>query len=215
MRATSRDPPFLAFVVVYPRQVVRDTHEIAWEATVYGTYPCPSYPCDRTEVHGFDQPQGWAQYAVERFYDEPLVADASCAAGDAGASLELSFTAWNQFKQNNPVRAAVTPSSLARRASPPPRRALRGYHSDIVVAERRRRGGLEGQRGARASRFARRRRACLEGSDVDHRLPPSYVCALDRSVSRNVPSNISVRSRIDWRIQLCGALASCQSHGGS
>ena len=140
-------------------EVVRDTHEIAWEATVFGHFPCESYPCDRDEEHGFDQPQGWAQYQVERFYDAPLVAGASCAAGEptdaaaaAAASLELSFTAWNQFKQDNPVRAAATPSSLARRArSPPP--SLREYRiSDVVV-----RGEVRGGEGGGARRSCHRR----------------------------------------------------------
>ena len=101
-------------------EIVRETHELAWEATVFGQYPCPSYPCDRTEAHGFAQPEGWAQYQLERFYDTPLVADAVCARAGDDDDFELSFTAWNQFKQDNPVR--YLPLALA---FPHPRHTLR------------------------------------------------------------------------------------------
>ena len=101
--AEAYDAPKPPFYESRMLEVVRDTHELAWEATVYGWYPCDgSDPCDKTEAHGFAQPAGWAQYAVERFYDAPFVADAACVTTDGAGGVTLSFTAWNQFKQNNP-----------------------------------------------------------------------------------------------------------------
>ena len=73
-------------------------------------------------MHGYGEPEGWAQYQLERFYDAPLVADAACTRAATDDSFELSFTSWNQFKQDNPV------GRLSALASPFPPPQIHPYY---------------------------------------------------------------------------------------
>ena len=95
-------------------EVVRATGETAWGVDVVGV-KCSeadagaSGTCDRG-VDGV----GWTAYSIERFYDKPLVSNATCGR----ATGVVTFDVVNNFKQNNPAPAAYAITDAGATAKP-------------------------------------------------------------------------------------------------
>lgn len=69
-------------------EIDRSSSKKAWDMKVYGKGECEDHICDSV---------GWRMYSVERFYETPLVHNATCDA----TNMIISFVAHNNFKQNN------------------------------------------------------------------------------------------------------------------
>uniref|UniRef100_A0A7S2HS18 Uncharacterized protein n=1 Tax=Octactis speculum TaxID=3111310 RepID=A0A7S2HS18_9STRA len=69
-------------------EIDRSSSKKAWDMKVYGKGECEDHICDSL---------GWRMYSVERFYETPLVHNATCDA----TNMIISFVAHNNFKQNN------------------------------------------------------------------------------------------------------------------
>lgn len=72
-------------------EVVRETHELAWDMKVYGNNGCEKRVCERSNA------EGWKMYSVERFYDSPQIYNETCDLSD----MKVTFYTVNNFKQNN------------------------------------------------------------------------------------------------------------------
>lgn len=79
-------------------EIERQSKAVVWSADFFGELDgCDSSECVR------DRFCGWKMYSVERFYEAPLVTEISCP--EPGV---VSFTAFNNFKQNNRYPGAAS-----------------------------------------------------------------------------------------------------------
>ena len=100
---TNHWPTVMTDTITYEASVLEVTRPadaaeplVAFDLKVYGsTGNASRYGADPAA----EQVVGWAAYAVEKFFDEPLVGRVDCT------GTRLSFETWDLFKMNNPYAA--------------------------------------------------------------------------------------------------------------